>query len=137
MATCAALGGGLQFTDVVPFCEKMANNGKIVIVAALDGTFQRRAFNTVLDLVPLAESVTKLNAVCMMCCKDAPFSRRIDEHETAVQVIGGADKYLAVCRECYHRELKAPSGAQPTDDLKVEARQPQIKENVLRPVTRV
>ena len=32
----------MQFPDVVEFCEEMANMGKTVIVAALDGTFQRQ-----------------------------------------------------------------------------------------------
>lgn len=32
----------LQFPDTVEFCEEMANLGKTVIVAALDGTFQRK-----------------------------------------------------------------------------------------------
>ena len=31
-----------QFPDIVEFCEEMANDGKTVIVAALDGTFQRK-----------------------------------------------------------------------------------------------
>lgn len=31
-----------QFPDIVEFCEMMANEGKTVIVAALDGTFQRK-----------------------------------------------------------------------------------------------
>lgn len=31
-----------QFPDIVEFCENMANSGKTVIVAALDGTFQRK-----------------------------------------------------------------------------------------------
>ena len=31
-----------QFPDIVEFCEEMANAGKTVIVAALDGTFQRK-----------------------------------------------------------------------------------------------
>ena len=31
-----------QFPDVVEFSEEMASHGKIVIVAALDGTFQRQ-----------------------------------------------------------------------------------------------
>ena len=31
-----------QFPDVVSFCDQMADKGKIVIVAALDGTFQRQ-----------------------------------------------------------------------------------------------
>lgn len=36
----------LQFPDIVDFCEKMANAGKTVIVAALDGTFQRKVKTT-------------------------------------------------------------------------------------------
>jgi len=31
-----------QFPDVVSFCDSMAELGKIVIVAALDGTFQKQ-----------------------------------------------------------------------------------------------
>ena len=31
-----------QFPDIVEFCEELANNGKTIIVAALDGTFQRQ-----------------------------------------------------------------------------------------------
>ena len=37
--------------------ERWANMGKIVIVAALDGTFKRKPFNQILQLVPLAEEV--------------------------------------------------------------------------------
>ena len=83
------------------FCEKAANLGKIVIIAALDGTFQRKPFGKVLNLVPCSESVTKLSAVCVLCQDDAAFSVRLS-NETAVEVIGGADKYIAVCRTCYH-----------------------------------
>lgn len=93
---------GQFFPDLVEFCETEANHGKTVIVAALDGTFQRKPFGRVLELVPLAESVTKLSAVCMICRKDAAFSRRLGR-ETAVEVIGGEDKYMAVCRSCYTR----------------------------------
>lgn len=74
--------------------------GKKVIVAALDGTFQRLPFGKILNLVPLAESVTKLQAVCMVCQADAAFSRRIGK-ETEVELIGGAESYEAVCRSCY------------------------------------
>lgn len=31
-----------KFPDIVEFCESMANCGKIVIIAALDGTFERK-----------------------------------------------------------------------------------------------
>ncbi|KAM7426030.1 Thymidine kinase [Porites harrisoni] len=92
---------GQFFPDIVEFSEEMASLGKIVIVAALDGTFQRQAFGGVLNLVPLAESVVKLNAVCMHCYQDAAFTKRLGS-EKMVEVIGGADKYMAVCRDCYH-----------------------------------
>jgi len=54
----------------------MANLGKIVIVAALDGTFQREGFGNILNLVPIAESVVKLKAVCHSCFDDAAFTKR-------------------------------------------------------------
>lgn len=41
-AACAFVSGCFQFPDVVDFCERSANAGRIVIVAALDGTFQKQ-----------------------------------------------------------------------------------------------
>eukprot|EP01094_Clydonella_sp_ATCC50884_P003259 TRINITY_DN12512_c0_g1_i1.p2 TRINITY_DN12512_c0_g1~~TRINITY_DN12512_c0_g1_i1.p2 ORF type:complete len:188 (+),score=69.27 TRINITY_DN12512_c0_g1_i1:3-566(+) len=92
---------GQFFPDLNEFCEKWANEGKVVIVAALDGTFQRKPFGRVMELVCMAESVTKLNAVCMLCQRDAAFTLRLSK-ETEVEVIGGADKYIAACRSCFH-----------------------------------
>ena len=88
------------FDDVVGYCEKWAQLGKVVIVAALDATFQRKPFKSILGLVPLAEEVTKLTAVCTDCAADAAFTARTTK-ETAVEVIGGASCYKAVCRACY------------------------------------
>ncbi|XP_012611693.1 thymidine kinase, cytosolic isoform X1 [Microcebus murinus] len=68
---------GQFFPDIADFCETMANSGKIVIVAALDGTFQRKAFGAILNLVPLAESVVKLTAVCMECFREAAYTKRL------------------------------------------------------------
>nr|CAP19646.1 thymidine kinase [Suberites domuncula] len=91
---------GQFFPDIVDFCEEMANAGKTVIVAALDGTFQRKPFGPILNLVPMAESVVKLKAVCMVCYKDAAFTKRLGA-EKQIEVIGGSDKYMAVCRTCF------------------------------------
>ena len=91
---------GQFYDDLVDFVTTALDAGKIIIVAALDGTFQRRPFGSVLELVPLADSVCKLTAVCSCCGSDAPFTqRRGSESET--MIIGGADKYMAVCRACY------------------------------------
>lgn len=45
-------------------------------MAGLDGTFQRKPFGSILELIPIAEKVMKLSAVCMYCSKDAPFTLR-------------------------------------------------------------
>ncbi|KAK2495639.1 hypothetical protein MC885_018230 [Smutsia gigantea] len=99
-----------QFPDIVEFSEAMANASKTVIVAALDGTFQRKAFGTILNLVPLAESVVKLTAVCMECFREAAYTKRLGT-EKEVEVIGGADKYHSVCRLCYFKKASSqPAG---------------------------
>ncbi|XP_076157666.1 thymidine kinase, cytosolic [Alosa pseudoharengus] len=106
---------GQFFPDTVEFCEEMANHGKIVIVAALDGTFQRKPFGNILSLVPLAESVVKLNAVCMQCFKEAAYTKRLGA-EKAVEVIGGADMYHAVCRGCYGGLVRGKENCGPPRD---------------------
>ena len=70
---------GQFFPDIVEFAEAMANIGKTVIVAALDGTYQRKGFASILELVPLAEHVIKLTAVCMICFEDGSYTKRITE----------------------------------------------------------
>ena len=111
---------GQFFTDTVAFAEEMANKGKFVVIAALDGTFQRKPFGDILSLIPLSENVTKLNAVCMNCFGDAAFSKRIalERDGDAVEVIGGADKYMAVCRACYHSNVRV--AASPRVPLKTK-----------------
>lgn len=81
----------------------MANLGKTIIVACLDGTFQRKPFGHVLQLIPLAEEVHKLSAVCVGCNGDASFTKRLGS-ETEVEIIGGRDMYISVCRECYNKD---------------------------------
>uniref|UniRef100_A0A8D0EF15 Thymidine kinase n=1 Tax=Salvator merianae TaxID=96440 RepID=A0A8D0EF15_SALMN len=102
-AAVIGIDEGQFFPDIVEFCEAMANAGKTVIVAALDGTFQRKAFGNILQLVPLAESVVKLNAVCMECYREASYTKRLGA-EKEVEVIGGAEKYHSVCRLCYFKK---------------------------------
>eukprot|EP00877_Chromochloris_zofingiensis_P004185 jgi/Chrzof1/13768/Cz08g11140.t1 len=89
------------FPDLVDFCSHAADeDGKHVIIAGLTGDFQRRPFGGVLDLVPLADTVTKLTSQCFYCERDAHFSLRVTAEEQQ-EVVGGLDKYRAVCRRCY------------------------------------
>jgi ribosomal protein L31 len=86
--------------DLVEFAELAANNGKIVIVSSLGGTFLRGPFAHILELMPLCEKIKKLSAICKICKQTASFTyRTADENDTSL--IGGAEKYMPVCRECH------------------------------------
>ncbi|XP_004295318.1 PREDICTED: pentatricopeptide repeat-containing protein At4g16470-like [Fragaria vesca subsp. vesca] len=89
------------FGDLYDFCcEAADHDGKKVIVAGLDGDYLRRSFGSVLDIIPLADSVTKLTSRCELCGKPAFFTLRKTE-EIQTEVIGGADVYMPVCRKHY------------------------------------
>ena len=104
-AEVVGIDEGQFFPDIAEVVELWANHGKIVIVAALDGTFEKKPFGSVLKLVPLAESVEKLLAVCMCCHeKEASFTKRRESNSGSdVIFIGGAESYLAVCRGCHEK----------------------------------
>ena len=78
---------GQFFPDVIEFSEEMANLGKTVIIAALDGTYQRKGFANILELVPLAEHVIKLTAVCMICFEDGSYTKRISEDKEVNELL--------------------------------------------------
>ncbi|XP_043725133.1 thymidine kinase a-like [Telopea speciosissima] len=89
------------FGDRYDFCCKAADHdGKTVIVAGLDGDYLRRRFGSLLDIIPLADSVTKLAARCELCGKCAFFTLR-KTNDTQTELIGGADVYMPVCRQHY------------------------------------
>lgn len=90
---------GQFFTDLVPFVLDMVGRGKTVMVDGLDGTSSQERFGNMADLIPQADSVVKLNSVCSDCGNDAPFTWRTTT-ESGTEVIGGDDKYIAVCRHC-------------------------------------
>ncbi|XP_028063699.1 thymidine kinase-like [Camellia sinensis] len=89
------------FDDLYDFCCKAADcDGKIVIVAGLDGDYLRRTFGSVVDIIPLADSITKLTARCELCGKRVFFTLR-KTNETKTELIGGSDVYMPVCRQHY------------------------------------
>ena len=38
----------------------------------------------------------------MSCGEDAAFTKRLEANDKRIEVIGGSDKYMAVCRNCWH-----------------------------------
>ncbi|KAH0851045.1 hypothetical protein HID58_095025, partial [Brassica napus] len=92
------------FGDLYEFCCKVADvDGKTVVVAVrLDGDYLRRRFGAILDIIPIADSVTKLTARCEVCGqKVSSLSKDSAKRDTRTALIGGADVYMPVCRKHY------------------------------------
>jgi len=90
------------FTGLKCFVETIMGSTKTIIIAGLDGDFRQRPFGEILELVPMADEVLKLHALCMVC-KDgtlAPFTRRFCEDHETQELVGDHDIYKAVCRKC-------------------------------------
>ena len=91
------------FGDLVPNVKIMVEaHNKIVYVAGLNGSFRRELFGTIHELIPWADSVLLLNAVCMECHDGKTpgiFSKLIANKTDSGDVfIGGSAQYKAVCR---------------------------------------
>ena len=72
---------------------------KNVILCGLDSDFKREKFGEILDLIPHADKITKLNGNCKNCKNLSMFTHRIS-NETEQEVVG-IHNYIPVCRKCY------------------------------------
>lgn len=96
------------FQRLIPFVETVVDTlGKQLYLVGLDGDSNRRPFGELLQCIPLADHVERLTAFCHRCANGtpAPFTyRRSGPHDQQV-IVGGHDRYMALCRECYHMEF--------------------------------
>lgn len=100
--------GNFYGPELITFVKHLVDDlEKYVVVAGLDGDFNREKFGYVLDLIPLCDSVKKLFAVCEKCGNKAIFSHRtVDSTEKVL--VGGKELYQPLCRKCYlfHQKYK-------------------------------
>jgi thymidine kinase len=114
-ADIVAVEEGQFFDDGLPeVVESLAATGKQVIVTGLDRDFRGIPFGAMPRLLALADQVTKLTAICMVCGEPATRTQRLIDGEPApadspLIVIGGIgdERYEARCR--LHHEV--PSAA--------------------------
>ncbi len=97
----------VQFFDsqIVSVAEKLAAQGKRVIMAGLDMDFKGKPFEPVPQLMAIAEYVTKVHAICMKCGDLASFSFRLTKDEDKV-FLGEKESYEARCRKCFYEDLE-------------------------------
>jgi len=88
------------FSNLRFFVEHAMEDKKHVILTGLDGDYQQQVFGELLSVIPLADEVTKLSAMCMECLDGTlgPFTKRIVtcSHQ---ELVGDSNSYRAVCRK--------------------------------------
>jgi len=90
-----------QFFDneIANVCETLALKGMRVIVAGLDMDYQGKPFGQMPNLLAIADYITKLHAICVVCGNIANVSYR--KVKTGGQVLlGEKDLYEPRCRIC-------------------------------------
>jgi thymidine kinase len=89
------------FDEELPnVCNILANRGVRVIVAGLDMDFKGKPFGPMPALMAIAESVTKVHAVCVKCGNPALYSYRLVANPDTV-LLGEKESYEPRCRVCY------------------------------------
>ena len=88
-----------QFFDnsLVEVCCELAETGKRVIVAGLDQDYLGKPFEPIPNLMAVAEFVTKLHAVCMVCGSPANHSQRLSNDADRL-LLGAKEVYEPRCR---------------------------------------
>jgi thymidine kinase len=93
---------GNMYDDIDQYVPHLADNGKDVYVSCLNGTFDRKLFGKVHNLIPFCDNIVTLKAECNNnnCNNNAVFSHRISQNKETIMV-GGSREYKSLCRKCF------------------------------------
>ena len=97
-----------QFLDqeIVTTATALAARGVRVIVAGTDTDFRGEPFGAMGNLMAIAESVDKLQAICVICGDLATRNQRLVDgrparYDSPLILVGGRESYEARCRHCH------------------------------------
>jgi thymidine kinase len=86
--------------ELVEVATQLADTGKQVVIAGLDTDYLGRPFTPMPELLCVAESITKMLAICMRCGNPAKHTQRLVESDDLI-VVGAGGMYEARCRRCF------------------------------------
>ena len=87
--------------NIIEVCNKLADEGKRVIVAGLDQDYRGIPFEPMPQLLAIAEYITKTLAICVVCGNPADKTQRKTKASERV-IVGASDIYEARCRKCHY-----------------------------------
>jgi thymidine kinase len=97
-----------QFLDpeIVTVASALAARGVRVVLAGTDTDFRAEPFGAMGNLLAIAESVDKLQAICVICGDLATRNQRLVDgkparYDSPTILVGGRETYEARCRHCH------------------------------------
>ena len=96
---------------LIPLAMELVHRGKRIVIAGLDMTFAAEPFGPIPALMAIADEVTKLSAVCMVCGAPAIHTQRLGQSRELV-VVGAAGLYEARCRAHFQPYLDPDAAEQ-------------------------
>lgn len=96
--------------------HRLAHTQKVPVMCyGLRSDFQGKAFPGAAELLTLADDIEEMKTICA-CARKASMNLRIDEQGRRVKdgeqvLIGGNDRYRAVCPSCFYSEDDDPQRA--------------------------
>ena len=95
-----------QFFDdgILDVCNELAIRNIRVIIAGLDMDYTGKPFGQIPGLLAIADYITKLHAICMVCGNIANYSYRKTSQESQV-VLGEKNIYEPRCRSCFQKSI--------------------------------
>lgn len=98
--------------ELVNVVESLLTQGKQVIVTGLALTFDRKPFVPIPTLMAMADRVTKLSAICMLCGEEAVYHKRVGAVQTTANSLEPDPAFIAKlddavfearCRRCWKK----------------------------------
>lgn len=96
----------VQFFDlsIVEVAQRLANRDIRVLLAGLDLDFRGEPFGPLPHLLCIAEEVTKLHAICVICGEPASRTQRLvnghpADYDDPIIMVGARERYEARCRQ--------------------------------------
>ncbi len=85
---------------IIKDCEKLKKLGLRIIIAGLNKDYLNKEFKSVTGLIKIADSTTKLYAICNRCSAPANRSHRLSKEKTKI-LLGHKNSYEPLCKKCY------------------------------------
>lgn len=115
MAKLIIIEEGQFFADLYDFVlNAVESDNKYVVVAGLDGDRFRKPFGEILQLIPIADKITKITSFCKACADGTPalFSYGRSSEQGTV-LVGASDIYMPLCRKHYIKYTRLSNSSCP------------------------